>query len=120
MIPGTSYSPSKAFIGFAREFFDHLAGGDYGSALRKLDGTATRWTKKQLQSLIDSATNGVGLCPCSGLTKSASPSVEEVSAGIYVLSHRLPVDGKWGPAVFRLSQKEGTEYFHVELQAIER
>lgn len=121
MISGTSYSPSKAFIRFARKFFDRLALGDYGGALAKLDASATRWKKQELQAQIVRATGGSSLSSCDGIIQSAHPQIEEISKGVYDLRHRLPVNGKWvtAKAVFRFSQKPGTEYFHVELQAIE-
>lgn len=121
MIPGTSYSPSKAFISFAREFFERVAAGNYGAALGKLDSTAKRWTKSQLLALINTASGNLGLSSCQGITQSASPTMIEESDDVYVLTHRLPIAGKWASAkaVFRFSRKAGTEYFHVELQNIE-
>jgi hypothetical protein len=123
MICGTSYSPAKAFIAFARDFFEYLARGEYGSALGKLDASALqRWDKVTLKRAIGSATGGVLINSANGLTQSAKPSVEEVSSGEYTLKHRLPLEGKWGSAyaIFRFRQKPGTGYFHVELVAIDR
>jgi hypothetical protein len=122
MICGTPYSPAKAFIEFARDFFEYLARGEYGSALGKLDASALqRWDKVTLQRAISSATGGALITSADGLTQSAKPSVEEVSSGEYILKHRLPLEGKWGSAyaIFRFRQKPGTEYFHVELVRID-
>ncbi len=48
MIYGTSYSPGKAFVGFAREFLEAVAREDFQSALGKLDINDRRWTKQLL------------------------------------------------------------------------
>lgn len=121
MIVGTSYSPPKAFISFAREFFERVAAGNYGAALGKLDSTAKRWTKSELVALLNAASGGVGLSSCERIARSASPTIIEESTNVYVLKHRIPIAGKWAPAkaVFRFSRKAGTEYFHVELESIE-
>ena len=121
MIAGTSFSPAMAFIAFAHEFLDLVAMGEHGAALGRLDQRTVRWTRKRLQAAIDANTNRAGLCSRQGMTQSACPCMEEVSPGVFVLSHRLPVAGKWAAAkaIFRFTQKAGTDYFHVELEAIE-
>lgn len=99
MICGTPYSPAKALIAFARDFFEYLARGEYGSALGKLDASALqRWDKVTLQRAISSATGGVLITSADGLRQSAKPSVEEVSSGEYILKQRLPLEEKWGGA----------------------
>ncbi len=123
MIAGTSYSPAKAFIAFARDFFEHLSIGNYGSALGKLDTSALqRWDKVSLQRALSAATDGLKTTSANGLTQSAKPVVEELAIGEYMLKHPLPLEGRWGSAyaVFRFKQKPNTGYFHVELIAIDR
>jgi hypothetical protein len=58
MISGTSYSPSKAFIEFARDFFESLAKNDYGAALGGLDARGKQWNRQKLASSIGAATAG--------------------------------------------------------------
>jgi hypothetical protein len=120
MIAGTSYSPAKAFVMFAREFFEALATKDYGAALRRLDSTARTWSKNELLAELTSVCGGGELCSASAFTQSASPELVETSSG-YVLRHRLPVGGKWSSAqaVFEFTQKPGTEYFKAELRGFE-
>lgn len=120
MITGTGYAPAKAFVSFAREFFEALARADYGAALRKLDSSARTWSKIELVAALHAVTGGGEICSPSGFTHSASPVLEETSSG-YVLRHRLPVGGKWAQAVavFEFKRKPGTEYFKVEFRGVE-
>lgn len=120
MIPGTSYSPAKAFVAFAREFLEALARKDYGAALRKLDSSARTWSKKELAAALHSVCEGAEICSAAGFSQSASPELERTSSG-YLLRHRLPLDGKWSRAevVFEFTQKPGTEYFRVELRGFQ-
>lgn len=120
MIPGTSYSPGEAFITFAREFFEALAREDVQGALGKLDVSHKRWTKKTLLLAIDEVTDSVGICSAVGFSHSASPVLEETTAG-YVLRHRLPVQQKWSSAnaIFEFTRKPRSEYFRVRLRGFE-
>jgi len=120
MIAGTSYSPAKAFVSFAREFFEALARRDYGAALRKLDSSGGTWSKKELLAELERATGGSEVCSPSGFTESASPVLEDTPSG-YVLRHRLPIGGKWaeGKAVFEFTRKPETEYFKVQFRGVE-
>lgn len=120
MISGTSYSPSKAFIEFARDFFESLAKNDYGSALGGLDARGKQWNRQRLASSIGAATAGQGLSTCIGITQSASPILTEIGPGVYSLQHRLPVAGKWAKpyVVFLFTQKLRSDYFYVTLEEI--
>ncbi|WBR99935.1 hypothetical protein OU994_16550 [Pseudoduganella sp. SL102] len=122
MIAGTPYSPGKAFLAFARQFIEHLASGEYGQALGKLDTTSQRWSKDGLRRALRDACGDAPVTSPHGLTQSASPSLEEVAFPEYLLKHPLPLSGKWGRAhaVFRFRQKPGTSSFHVDLVSIER
>lgn len=119
MIPGTSYSPSKAFIEFAHYFFEALANEDYQSALGKLDSRDKKWSKKALQDALANVTGSKKVCSPNGIAKSASPEVEEISEG-YILRHRIPIDGKWSKetVVFKFSKKPDTDYFYVYIEEI--
>jgi hypothetical protein len=120
MIAGTSYSPGKAFITFARNFFEALAKNDYQTALGKLDSSAKRWSRRELHLQIDSLTRGVGICSALAFKFSASPILEQTVSG-YVLRHKLPVQNKWSDitAVFEFTRKPATEYFSVTLLGFE-
>lgn len=120
MIPGTSYSPAKAFISFAREFFEALAKKDYQAALGKLDSTERRWSKKDLLAQLSEVIGKELICSTVGFTQSASPQLEEAEE-VYKLRHRLPVQGKWAKAkaVFEFTRKPGTDYFRASLRGFE-
>ncbi|NVM79731.1 hypothetical protein FHW83_005572 [Duganella sp. SG902] len=120
MISGTSYSPSKTFVEFARDFFESLAKNDYGAALGGLDARGKQWNRQKLASSIRAATGAQGLSTCIGITQSASPTLTEIGQGVYSLQHRLPVAGKWAKpyAVFLFTQKLRTGYFSVTLEEI--
>lgn len=126
MIAGTPYSPGKAFLAFARQFIEHLASGEYGQALVKLDTTSQRWSKDGLRRALRDACGDAPVTSAQGLTGSAGPVLDEVTDGEYLLKHRLPVaersGAKWGnaQAIFRFRQKPGTDYYHVDLVGIER
>jgi hypothetical protein len=120
MITGTSYSPGKAFISFAREFFEALAKNDFQDALRRLDSSSKRWSKRELLLQINSLTDGAGICSALGFKNSAAPDLEQITSG-YVLRHRLPIHNNWSnsKAVFEFIRKPGTEYFKVNLLGFE-
>jgi hypothetical protein len=120
MIPGTSYSPAKAFITFARDFFEALAKEDFQAALGGLDISSKRWSKKELLASLSTVIGSEHICSASGLTQSASPELEQSESG-YILRHRLPVQGKWvkAKAVFEFTQKPGTDYFRASLRGFE-
>jgi hypothetical protein len=120
MISGSSFSPAKSFVNFAREFIEALAQSDYGRALRGLDSSEKAWSKRELVAELKAACGGESVCSAVGLTQSASPELEETTSG-YVLRHRLPIAEKWSPAkaVFVFTQKPGTEYYRVELRGFE-
>jgi len=117
MIPGTSYSPSKAFIAFAREFFEALAVEDYQAALSKFDVSAKSWSKKNLVSELKAVIGTNSICSAKGFTQSASPVLEQTESG-YILEHRLPVQGKWAKAkaIFEFVQKPNSDYYSVVLR----
>lgn len=121
MIAGTTHSPGQAFIAFAREFFEAVARDDLGTALSKLDMTKRRWTASELRQRIGTATGNKGLCSPAGLSRSASPTLDQPEVDVYLLSHRLPVADCWSPAyaVFRFTRKSNSGYFHAELSTIE-
>ncbi|SUS05881.1 hypothetical protein DF3PB_220018 [uncultured Defluviicoccus sp.] len=116
MIPGTGFSPEKVFIGFAREFFEHLASEKPASALSGLDMTGHRWTKARLESEIRTVLGDDKVCSPKMLTRSACPELTEVSTGVYQLNHRVPGSKRWSQrsVAFRLTQKPGTGCFRVE------
>jgi len=120
MIPGTSYSPAKAFISFAREFFEALAKNDFQAALGGLDTSSKRWSKKELLDQLNLVIGTERICSAVGFSQSASPKLEQVDSG-YILRHRLPVQGKWSKAkvVFEFTQKPDTGYFRVSLCGFE-
>jgi len=120
MIPGTSFSPAKAFISFAREFFEALAKDDFKAALGGLDVSSKRWSKKELVAQLNTVIGTAHICSATGLTQSASPELEQTELG-YILRHRLPAGGKWAKAkvVFEFVQKPGTQYFRVNLRGFE-
>lgn len=120
MIPGTSYSPVKAFISFTREFCEALAKDDFQSALGGLDISSKRWSKKELLSQLNSVIGPERICSAAGFSQSASPELQQVESG-YILRHRLPVQGKWAQAkvVFEFTQKPSTDYFRVTLCGFE-
>lgn len=62
MIAGTAYSPSKAFIAFAREFFESIANDDVHAALARLDVSTKRWTKKELLTQLGAAIGSERVC----------------------------------------------------------
>ncbi len=117
MISGTKYSPAKAFISFAREFFEALAIDDYQSALGKLDSSEIRWSKKKLIEQLNLVTGHEKICSSVEFTKSASPQIEKSEFG-YTLIHRLPVNGKWIDAkvIFDFVRKPETDYYKVWLR----
>jgi hypothetical protein len=121
MIAGTAHSPGKAFIAFAREFFEALAHDDVGSALSRLDMTKRKWTGNEIRQRIGFVTGGKGLCSPSGLAQSASPTLDQPDVDEYLLSHRLPVSGSWSSsfAIFRFTRKPNTGYFYAELSRID-
>lgn len=117
MIVGSSYSPAKAFVGFAREFFVSVADGDYGAALSRLDMTNRKWTKAELQGRFAEVLGGQEIGSASGFVQSASPLLEEIDSDRYVLHHRVPLARGWSNAIvtFQFTRKPETDYFHVEL-----
>jgi hypothetical protein len=120
MIAGTPHSPGKAFISFTEQFLEALAKNDFGAALRGLDQSSPRWSKKTITARIASLTNGASLCSTVGFKDSASPDLEQTPSG-YLLRHRLPVGEKWSDAkiIFEFIRKPGTQYFTVNLQEFE-
>jgi hypothetical protein len=120
VIAGTSYSPAKAFITFAREFFEALAREDYQAALGGLDSTERRWSKQELLSQLGAVIGEARVCSPAGFEQSATPQVERTDLG-YRLRHRLPVQGKWvrAVAVFEFVQKADTDYYRVNLHGFE-
>jgi hypothetical protein len=120
MIIGTSYSPQKAFVAFAREFLDHLAQDDYSAALAKLDQTSKKWSKAELRSVISSALGGEPVASAVGLKRSAAPELIEVEPGQFILHHRISVASGWSEArvTFRSVQKPKTQYFRVILEGV--
>ena len=118
MIVGTPYSPQKAFISFAREFFESLARKDYAAALSELDTSESRWSKEVLSERIASALGrGVNIASAVNFTRSAEPQLSEPEPGHFELSHRIPISSGWSEARanFRFVRKPSTEYFHVTL-----
>lgn len=120
MIAGTSYSPAKAFISFAREFLEALAKEDFQSALSGLDASPKRWSKKELLSELNVILGSKRICSATGFSQSASPELEQTDSG-FILRHRLPVNGNWVQAkvVFEFTQKQNTDYFKVRLSGFE-
>ena len=120
MIPSTRDRPAKAFIAFAREFFEALAKDDFQAALGRLDTSSVRWSKKELLSQLGAVVGSERICSAAGFTQSASPELEQSELG-YILRHRLPVQGKWvkAKAVFEFTQKPGTDYFRAGLGGFE-
>ena len=108
MIPGTSYSPSKAFIAFAREFFEALAVEDYQAALNKFDVSTKKWSKKNLLSELKAVIGENSICSAKGFSQSASPVLEQTESG-YMLEHRLPVQGKWIKAKAKIENSQKTD-----------
>jgi hypothetical protein len=118
MIVGTPYSPQKAFVTFAREFFESLARKDYAEALSALDTSESRWSKEVLAQRIASVLGGgVTIGSAANFTRSAEPQLSELEPGHFELSHRIPISSGWSEARanFRFVRKPGTEYFHVTL-----
>ena len=118
MISGTPYSPAKAFISFARDFFDALARDDVQAALSRLHPV---WSKKKFLSQLKDFIGSEHICSFENFTRSASPILKQSESG-YILYHALPVQGKWSniKAVFEFTQKPGTGYFLVSLRGFER
>lgn len=116
MIPGTSFSPGKAFIAFARDFFEALAQEDYQAALGKLDLSVKAWSKKSLLAELKTVIGTNSICSAKGFTQSASPLLKQTESG-YRLEHRLPVQGKWAKArvIFEFIQKPNSGYYSVVL-----
>lgn len=120
MITGSSYSPAKAFINFARDFFEAMAKEDFQLALSGLDVSSKRWSKKELLSSLNAVIGSERICSPKGLTQSASPELEETESS-FILRHRLPVNGKWiqARAVFEFTLKKNSDYFKVSLSGFE-
>lgn len=120
MIVGTSYSPQKAFVNFAREFLEHLANGNYGEALAKLDQSSRKWSKPELRSAISAALGVEPISSAKHITRSAEPELVQVQPGQYILRHRIPVASGWSKSriTFVFTQKPGTEYFYVSLNGV--
>ena len=122
VIYGTSYSPQKAFVDFAREFLEHVASGDVSAALAGLDANedGSRWSKPQLAEALNAAVGSGTVTTPSGHARSAVPLLETIDdRQTYELSHRLPVDGRWSDAVvvFRFKRRTG-QTFSVRLERI--
>jgi hypothetical protein len=120
MIPSTPFSPAKAFVAFARDFFEALAIEDYQTALGRLDSTTKSWPKKELIAKLSEVIGSEHICSAQGFTQSASPKLEEFES-TYVLYHRLPIQGRWSKAkaVFEFIKKPGSGYFRVILRGFE-
>ena len=120
MIAGTEYSPSKAFIEFARNFFESLAVDDFQGALGQLDKSEKSWSKSSISGDLKKVLNGRWVCSAKSFRKSASPELE-VGLNEYMLRHRIPCEGKWSDAKvnFCFRQKEGTGYYYVYLIGFE-
>ena len=118
MIPGTSYSPAKAFIDFAKAFLEALANEDFNAALRKLDVSERRWSKVDVVKELDRVLLGRKVCSAIGCKKSASPELIDLNDGHYELRHKIPVESGWSNATvtFVFKQKPNTGYFHVYLK----
>jgi hypothetical protein len=101
MIYGTRYSPGKAFIEFARDFFEAIARSDFQSALGQLDARERRWSKKALMAELQRVIGKNSLCSAVDFAQSANPELIALENGSYQLVHRLPVAGKWSNAVAR-------------------
>ena len=123
MIVGTSYSPGKAFITFAKDFIREVSLGHFGAAIAGLDvdDEGHRWSKQELLASIRNA--GLeSLSSPDGIAASAEPKLDEKVAGdVFELTHRLPQDGKWTEAqvTFRFERRKG-DYFRVLLLSIEQ
>lgn len=117
MIPGTSYSPGKAFIEFARIFFEALAEKDFQGVLGKLDSSDKKWSKLEVVNELDRVLLGQEVCSAKGFKNSASPKIVEIEEGIYQLEHKIPSNQKWSNAVtvFTFKQKPNSGYFYVYL-----
>ena len=120
MIPGTSYSPAKAFVNFCLEFFSALAVEDYQAALGKLDSTSERWSKARLLQELRAVIGAESICSPGGIAQSASPELQRTDSG-FTLRHRLPVAGTWAQAkaIFEFQRKANSEYFKVFFRGFE-
>lgn len=101
MIYGTRYSPGKAFVKFARSFFEALASGNFQAALGPLDANDHRWSKSSLLSELKRVIGDGVLCSATAFLDSAEPELIELEGGNFQLVHRLPVDGQWSTAKVR-------------------
>ena len=121
MIYGTRYSPGKAFIKFARDFFEAVASSDFQSALGQLDANDRRWSKSQILSELDRVIGDQMLCSTAGFRSSAEPVLIALDCGDFQLVHRLPVDGKWSMAKarFEFAAKRHGNQFSVHLMGFE-
>jgi hypothetical protein len=120
MIAGTDYSPQKAFVAFAREFFEHVANDNWGQALAGLNQSAKRWSKVELQSELRAALSGESVISPLLLTQSASPELIELEPDTFALNHRVPTQRGWASTqlAFRFVRKPGTGYFHAYLEGL--
>ncbi len=121
MIYGTNYSPGKAFIEFARGFFEAIAAGDFQAALGALDMGDHRWSKASLISEMNHVIEGQVICTFAGIRDSAEPELIAFENGDYQLVHRIPVAGKWSKAKarFRFVAKKHGNQFSVHLVGFE-
>lgn len=113
MIYGTRYSPGKAFIEFARDFFEAVASCDFQSALGQLDANDQRWSKSLLLSELNRVIGDQTICSTAGFRHSAEPELIVIEGGNYHLVHRLPVDGKWSTAKARfefVAKHQGNQF----------
>lgn len=121
MIYGTRYSPGKAFVEFARSFFEAVASEDFNSALGPLDANERRWSKSSLQSELRRVIGDHALCSAEEFLDSAKPELIKLEGENYQLLHRLPVDGKWSTvkARFEFVAKHHGNQYSVHLRGFE-
>ena len=117
MICGTPYSPAKAFVEFAHNFYIALSEQNFGEALSRLDMSKRKWTKTEIEIEISKICKGSTVCSPVGIKKSASPVLEESEdKDTYILTHKIPCNDKWLDqcVVFKFERSKG-EYFKVVL-----
>lgn len=121
MIYGTRYSPGKAFIEFARGFFEAITVGDFQAALGQLDANDRRWSKASLMSELNRVIGNQTICTLAGIPQSAEPELIPLENGDYQFVHKLPVSGKWSTATVRIQfvAKHHGNQFSVNLLGFE-
>jgi hypothetical protein len=121
MITGTPWSPGTAFIAAAHNILEGAAAGDFGVAFQHLDTNddGSRWSKAAFLSDVAAIAPGSITSPGT-LRRSAEPQLTG-TGDVYLLQHRIPVDGAWSAAclLLRFNRVRG-EQFRMQLVGVVR